>query len=35
MGLAKNWPFFHFFILSNIDQENAFNDILERKQKAF
>ena len=35
MGLAKNWPFFQLFIVSNIDQENAFNDILERKQKAF
>ena len=31
MVLVQNWPFFHFFFLGNIGQENVFYDILERK----
>ena len=31
MVLVQKWPFFHFFILGNIAQENVFYDILERK----
>ena len=31
MVLVKNWPFFHLFFKANIGQENAFYDILERK----
>ena len=32
MVLIKKWPFFHlFFFLGNIEQENVFYDILERK----
>ena len=31
MVLVQNWPFFHFFFLRNIGQENVFYDILERK----
>ena len=31
MVLVQNWPFFHFFLLGNIGQENVFYDILERK----
>ena len=31
MVLVKNWPFFHLFFKGNIGQENAFYDILERK----
>ena len=34
MVLAKNWPFFHFYILGLISQENLFYNILEKK-KAF
>ena len=30
MVLVKKWPFFQFFFLSNIGQENVFYDILER-----
>ena len=30
MVSLKNWPFFHFFFLGNIAQENVFYDILER-----
>ena len=29
--MVKNWPFFHGFFLGNIGEENAFYDILERK----
>ena len=29
--MVKKWPFFHFFSLGNISQENVFCDILERK----
>ena len=32
--LVQKWPFFQFFLLGNIGQENVFYDILERK-KAF
>ena len=28
---VQKWPFFHFFFLGNIDQENVFYDILQRK----
>ena len=31
MVLVKKWPFFHLFFLGNIDQENVFYDIVERK----
>ena len=31
MVLVKKWPFFHFFLLGNIGQENVFYNILERK----
>ena len=31
MVLLHNWPFFQFFYLGNIGQENVFYDILERK----
>ena len=31
MVLVQKWPFFHFFFLGNIGQENVFYDILERK----
>ena len=31
MGLVQKWPFFQFFFLGNICQENVFYDILERK----
>ena len=31
MVLVQKWPFFHWFFLGNIDQENVFYDILERK----
>ena len=31
MVLVQKWPFFQLFLLSNIDQENLFYDILERK----
>ena len=31
MVLVEKWPFFQIFFLGNIDQENVFNDILERK----
>ena len=31
MVLVQKWPFFQVFFLSNIDQENVFYDILERK----
>ena len=34
MVLVKNWPFFHLLFLGNINHENEFYDILERK-KAF
>ena len=27
----QNWPFFHFFLLGMIGQENVFYDILERR----
>ena len=32
MVLVQKWPFFQLFILGNIDQENVFYDILERKK---
>ena len=32
-GFGQNWPFFQFFILRNIGQENVFYDILERKNR--
>ena len=31
MVLVQKWPFFQFFLLSNLAQENVFYDILERK----
>ena len=31
MVLVQNWPFFQLFFLGNINQENVFDDILERK----
>ena len=31
MVLVKKWRVFNFFLLGNIDQENVFCDILERK----
>ena len=31
MVLVQKWPFFQFFFLGNIGQENVFYDILERK----
>ena len=31
MVLVQKWPFFHFFFLGNIGQENVFYDILEKK----
>ena len=31
MALVQRGPFFHFFILGNIDQENVLYNILERK----
>ena len=31
MVLVKKWPFFHFFFLGNIGQENVFYNIPERK----
>ena len=34
MVLVQKWPFFQLFFLGNLDQENVFYDILERK-KAF
>ena len=32
--MGQKWPFFHFFFLGSIGQENVFYDILERR-KAF
>ena len=31
MVLVQKWPFLHLIFLSNLDQENFFYDILERK----
>ena len=31
MVFVEKWPFFQLFFLGAIGQENAFNDILERK----
>ena len=31
MVLVQKWPFFHFFFLSNLGQENVFYDILKKK----
>ena len=31
MVFVQKWPFFQLFILGNIEQENVFYDILERK----
>ena len=31
MVLVQKWPFFQLFVLGNIGEENAFYDILERK----
>ena len=31
MVLVQKWPFFQPFVLGNIDQENGFYDILQRK----
>ena len=31
MILVQKWPFFLLFFLGNIDQENVFYDILQRK----
>ena len=31
MGFVQKWPFFELFFLGNIEQENVFYDILERK----
>ena len=33
MVLVKNWPFFHFYILGLISQENLFYNILEKKKR--
>ena len=30
-GFEQKWPFFNFFSLRNIGQENVFYDILQRK----
>ena len=32
MVLVQKWPFFQFFFLGNIGQENVFYDILEQKK---
>ena len=34
MVLVQKWPFFHFF-LGNIDKENVFYNILEKKNHPF
>ena len=31
MILIQSWPFFHDSFLGNLDQENMFYDVLERK----
>ena len=31
MVLVQKWPFFQFFFLGNIDQENVLYDIVEQK----
>ena len=31
MVLVQKWPFFQIFFLGNIEKENVFYDILERK----
>ena len=31
MVFAQKWPFFQLFFLGNIEQENVFYDVLERK----
>ena len=31
MVLVQEWPFFQIFFLGNLEQENVFYDILERK----
>ena len=31
MVLVEKWPFFQVFFLSNLSQENVFNDILKRE----
>ena len=31
MVFVQKWPFFNFFVLGEIGQENVFYDILERK----
>ena len=31
MVLVQKWPFFKLFFLGNLDQENVFYDILQRK----
>ena len=31
MVLVQKWPFFEFFFLGNIGQENVYYDILEQK----
>ena len=31
MVLVQKWPFFQLFFLGNIEQENVFYNILERK----
>ena len=31
MVLVQKWPFFQLFFLANINQENVFYEILERK----
>ena len=33
MVLVQTYPFFQFFLLGNIGQENVFNNILERKKR--
>ena len=32
MVLVQKWPYFYFFFLGNIQQENVFCDILEQKR---
>ena len=31
MVFVQNWPFFQLFFLGNVEQENVFYDIIERK----
>ena len=33
MVLVQKWPFFNFFFLGNIGQENVFYDIIQQKKR--